>query len=76
MARFKYAYLLAASTSSSFDHTSPSGAAAPHAGIYRCQACGREVVADKGVPLPSDGHHEHAASMGPIRWRLAVATQE
>ena len=75
LARYKHAYLLVQSSDRTFDHVSAPGALAPHAGIYRCQACGLEVVARRGERLPPDGHHAHEASVGRARWRLAVSTQ-
>ena len=73
MAQFKYAYYVAPNGSRRFDHVSPKGAPAPHAGIYFCEGCAREVALARGDPLPGDGDHEHANEQGSIRWRLIVA---
>jgi hypothetical protein len=75
MAQFKYLYFLALTSDRRFDHISAASVAAPHTGIFRCHACGREVAANKGDLLPAGNDHAHTDSMGPIRWRLAVATQ-
>ena len=75
LAQYKYLFYLASSPNPRFDHNSAGGVSAPHAGIYRCQACGREVVADKGEKLPGQDHHKHQDARDPIRWRLAVAAQ-
>lgn len=46
------------------------GTKAPFPGIYRCAACGFEVVSEKDKPLPpQDNWHRHEA---PILWLLLV----
>jgi hypothetical protein len=49
------------------------GAKVPFSGIYKCEVCGFELVAEKLRPLPSeDNWHRHNQNQGPIKWRLIV----
>ena len=41
-------------------------------GIYRCEACGHEVVHTYDKPLPPQNHHVHGFGKGPIKWRMIV----
>jgi hypothetical protein len=75
VAAYKYAYFLVQSSNRQFDHVRPAGTKAFASGIFRCQGCGREVVASRGQQLPTTDHHEHPAEAGPVRWRVAVASQ-
>jgi hypothetical protein len=72
MACYKYEQYLAKSDSGAYDKIYSPGSAVPHSGIYRCQGCGREIASNKGDPFPPQNHHQHHASQGAIRWRLAV----
>ena len=63
------------STFAAFDPSYDSGTPAPHAGIYRCTKCGYEIGIAFGHILPPEGHHQHPASLGPIRWQLLVFAQ-
>lgn len=64
-----------------FDAYLPPGAAAPHAGIYRCATCGFEVVAQQGHALPATTHcpgHSPEwgrSSAGAVRWQLVAAAK-
>ena len=46
----------------------------PLSGIYRCDACGHEVAANRGDPLPPQNRHQHSLILGPVRWRPVVVT--
>ncbi|WP_395680474.1 hypothetical protein [Dokdonella sp.] len=75
MALYKYGEHLRTSTHAAFDEQNEPGAAAAHAGIYRCVACGDEIGIAKGHTLPPQNHHQHAAGLGRIRWQLIVYAQ-
>ena len=75
MAVYKYAQLLEQSPNAAFDAVLSPATPAPHSGIYRCEVCGMNEVSTLGHPLPPQNHHQHAPNLGPIRWRLAVATR-
>jgi hypothetical protein len=75
MAQYKNPQYLSASADGKFDQIHQPGTPAPHSGIYRCEACGREVASNQSQPLPPQNHHQHSYSQGAIRWRLVVATQ-
>lgn len=45
---------------------------AQHGGIYRCLACGHEILAAGSSTLPSQSHARHPAEI-PIKWQLLVA---
>ena len=72
MAIYKDASYLQQSSSEAFDQHYEPGAAATHAGIYRCMGCHREIGIAAGNVLPPLGHHAHTTSQGSIRWRLIV----
>jgi hypothetical protein len=74
VAAYKYAYFLVPVINARFDHIYPACARSPHAGIYRCEGCGREVIAPHGEPLPGQKDHDHTPEHGTVRWRLIVAT--
>jgi hypothetical protein len=74
VAAYKYAYFLVAVINARFDHIYPASARSAHAGIYRCEGCGREVIAPHGESLPGQDDHDHAPEHGTVRWRLIVAT--
>lgn len=46
----------------------------PYSSIYRCEACGHEILSTKGAPMPSAAHHQHSYNQEAIRWRLIVRT--
>jgi hypothetical protein len=68
VASYKYASYLGVSDSAAFDRLHPCGADAPHAAIYRCEGCGREIASPKGSPLPEHPH----PNFRPVLWRLAI----
>ncbi|UVO30689.1 hypothetical protein [Bradyrhizobium arachidis] len=72
MAIYKDASYLQQSSSEAFDQDYGPGAAAPHAGIYRCMGCHLEIGIAAGHVLPPQGHHAHTPAQGSIRWRLIV----
>ncbi|MGY2848555.1 hypothetical protein ACVIWU_001567 [Bradyrhizobium sp. USDA 4509] len=72
MAIYKYGNYLQESNDDAFDKDHGPGAAAPHAGIYRCMGCHREIGIAAGHVLPPQAHHTHTAAQGSIRWRLIV----
>lgn len=56
-----------------FERLLDADEAAPWPGIYACVACGDEMPAVKGAPLPgAAGHPPHGQEWGPIRWRLLI----
>lgn len=63
------------SEDSKFDATYRPGALAPYSGIYMCVNCFDEDACNKGNPLPTQNHRQHAVGKGPIIWRLLVCTQ-
>ena len=52
MAQYKYAEFLKQSSAPDFDALYTPGAPVPHAGIYRCIACGDEIGIARGQTLP------------------------
>ena len=72
MAWYKDERYLKKSTGDAYDHDHQPGVAAPHAGIYRCMGCGREIGIAQGHVLPPQNHHAHTQYQGAIRWRLIV----
>lgn len=74
MAYYKSGDYLRESTNELFDALLDPEDICFHSGIYRCEACGFEVVTALGGSLPPKNHHEHSASQGAIRWRLIVGT--
>lgn len=72
MAIYKYDRHFIRSRDAIYDTDQLPGAPAPFAGIYRCQACGREVTAHRAEPLPPPSHHPHPVTLGVIRWRLVI----
>ena len=75
MALYKRIEDLRASNDPAFDREYQPNAKPGYAGIYRCTACGTEVVGLRALTLPSENHHAHDKGLGPIAWRLAVAAQ-
>lgn len=72
MAFYKYAQFLNKSEDSRFDQLYVPGGIPPQSGLYRCEGCGHEVVAEAQRQFPPQNHHQHTAGQGPIRWRLIV----
>ena len=72
MAVFMYRAFVKMQPNTVFDQDHEPGDIAPHAGIYRCMGCGREILSTFSIPLPSEHHHPHDACHGQRRWRLIV----
>jgi len=72
MAWYKYGEFLKQSTGDAYDSEYHPGVAAPHAGVYRCAGCGREIGIAQGHTLPPQSHHQHTLAEGAIRWKLLV----
>ena len=72
MAQYKHDNYLRCHPNPIFDALFVPGTLAPHAGIYRCECCGREIAWDMKRPLPGQGHHEHISPDYDIYWRLTV----
>ncbi|MFC3651296.1 hypothetical protein ACFONN_07060 [Dyella humi] len=75
MALYKNANYVEKNDDKAFDATHEPGVQAPYAGIYKCITCGSEIGIAQGHVLPPQGHHPHAAGLGPIKWQLAVYAQ-
>jgi hypothetical protein len=73
VALYKYASYVKLDRDPAFEADNAPGAAAAKTGIYRCLGCGREVVAERGAPLPAQTHHAHERGQSEMKWRLAVA---
>ncbi len=72
MAWYKYDEYLKKSIGDAYDNEYSPGNSAPHAGIYRCKGCGREIGIAEGHTLPPQTHHTHTTAQGHIKWRLIV----
>ena len=72
MSLYKYPSYLQQSGDQSFDNEHGPGTTTPHSALYRCMACGREIVSETGRPFPPQNHHQHPAGQGSIRWRMTV----
>lgn len=75
MAFYKYGNLLKQLDHANFDKEREPGSETPDAGIYRCTGCGHEIGIAKDHRLPPQNHHQHTPGLGPMRWKLLVATQ-
>lgn len=75
MAHYKHDQYLNESDHGAFDLLHRPGNSAPNAGIYRCEACGAEIVSEKSKLLPPQDHHAHADGLGRIQWRLIVLVE-
>lgn len=73
MAQYKYLHYLTNLPDPKFGITHPPGAITPHTGIYKCDACGTEIVSTAGDPLPPETHHQHSLNQNALAWRLIVA---
>ena len=72
MAWYKDGTFLKKSNGNAYDIDYLPGTVSPHAGIYRCVGCGRELGIAYNHTLPPQNHHQHTGSEGAIRWRLIV----
>ena len=72
MAWYKYEQYLKKSPGDAYDVVYEPGIVAPHAGIYRCMGCGRELGIAQSHKLPPQNHHQHSLGEGAIKWRLIV----
>lgn len=72
MAWYKYDWAVEKFDSAAYDATYHPETPAPHAGIYRCIGCGREIGIADGHELPPQNHHQHPPGSPPILWRLTV----
>jgi hypothetical protein len=66
------------SASGVFDQSLAPGASVPVSGIYRCKACGFELVAATGTSLPdtercADHELRWKTADGKVVWRLVTA---
>ena len=43
-----------------------------HHGIFRCEACGREIALPVGHKAPPQNTHQHPSGIGDVDWRLLV----
>lgn len=71
VAYFKHRKYLTLQEGSEFDDLHPAATLAPLSGIYRCEGCGRSIVATGAQLLPDADHHAHG-NPKPIAWRLIV----
>jgi hypothetical protein len=72
MTYYKYTHFLMYEDGKEYDTTYEAGTSAPFPGIYYCEVCGGSIASMASQPLPSNDHHPHTPTQGPIRWRLAV----
>lgn len=72
MSWYKHGKYLRQVDGNEFDVIHQPGVKAPFAGIYRCAGCDHEVGIALGHTLPPQGHHQHTAAQGAIRWFLVV----
>ena len=70
MAHFKYQKYLQSNNSEAFDAIHTPGTVTPYSGIYKCVACGLEIVSEAAKPLPPQHSRQHAHGIGAIRWKL------
>lgn len=65
-------------TNAAFDKLYKPGETPPHSGIYRCQGCGVEVVAEEARSFPPTSacqNHHPNGHVGQVRWKLLVYAQ-
>ena len=60
-----------------FEKIFPPETSTPQSGIYQCAACGFEIVAGRGTPLPSmedcSRHNDRwKCKPGQVSWRLVA----
>lgn len=75
MALYKYSNHLTQISDEAFDKKHEPGTPAPHAGIYRCVACGHEIGIAQDHTFPPQNHHQHQPGLGRIQWQLLVYAQ-
>ena len=76
MALYKRREHVTHSTSAAFDVRHAPGTTAENPGIYRCTACGDEIVVGKGKPLPPQNHHQHEPGAGKVEWQMLVFAEQ
>ena len=69
---YKYAEELSKSEDKMFDVLHDPGEEAPQPGVYVCTKCKKPISIAGGHKLPPQNHHQHAASLGSIKWQLVV----
>ena len=75
MAYYKDLSTLLHTCSSEFDVTHAPGAIPPHSGIYRCQGCGVEIVAEQRRSFPPTqvcSQHHSPGKTGHVLWKMIV----
>ncbi len=70
MVWYKNGHYLQKSDTAAYDKLWKPGETPDHSGIYRCESCGVEVVAEHTRKLPTT--HAAAASGHTITWRLVA----
>lgn len=60
------------SDSDMFEKLYEPGEPTVYSGVYRCEACGKNITCVAPQPLPPANHHPHSMEDGRIRWRLVV----
>lgn len=75
MSLFRRSNDIEVSVSPEFDREYEPGQTPVHSGIYRCRACGCEIVAKGSRPFLAESHPQPSPTHGQVRWRLAVAVQ-
>ncbi|HEU4376140.1 MAG TPA: hypothetical protein VFS02_21785 [Telluria sp.] len=71
MAMYKRNELGRQNQSPAFDVLHPARTPTPYSEIYRCEACGVELVSAEDQPLPVVMHRRHPTGH-PMMWRLVV----
>jgi hypothetical protein len=72
MALYKYSTHLQRSNQEEFDRVYEPGNRSSWSGIYRCVACGHEIVHTTDKPLAPQNHYQHRPGQGRIQWKLVV----
>ena len=76
MAQYKHREFLMQVSYSAFDTRNAPATIASNPGIYRCPACGEEIVVAKGCRLPPADHHKHTDGQGKVEWQLLVFAEQ
>jgi hypothetical protein len=76
MALYQEPHYFTQSSHQNFSKLHPPGTVVPDSGIYRCEACGDEIAANKDQPLPPQNHHQHSPQHGKIQWRLIACAEQ
>ncbi len=71
LAYYKHIHHFAVQTGTEFDDVHAADTPAPLSGVYRCEGCGRSIIARNGALLPSADHHAHSDAR-KVEWRLIV----